>query len=102
MVDESSKKRAKLAFIEGLEELCSQIDKDYQEIIKSEGSLEQIQILEKAKKYRLNHEARMNSLENDLFIPYKLTDIDISRIRQQTLFFSFSSRGIINIIFALN
>ena len=47
---------AKLAFIEGLDKLCKEVDDDYQEVIKFRGSSEEI--LKKIEKYKLNHEMR--------------------------------------------
>ncbi|CAI2201227.1 1053_t:CDS:1, partial [Funneliformis geosporum] len=54
MVDDDRKKRAEVAFRERLDDLCSEVDKDYQGILKFDGSLEEI--LEKIKNYDDNHE----------------------------------------------
>jgi len=54
MVDEDSKRALVIEFLRRCDELRRKVDKNYQEIIESNGSLEKI--LEEAEKYTSNHE----------------------------------------------
>ena len=86
MVSESAKKRAKIEFIERFDELLNKIDKDWKIVKRFSGSLEEI--LEKSSHYKSNYQAEMNNLENTLFIPYKLTSIDIGKCWQDIILHS--------------
>ena len=54
MVDEDSKRTLVIEFLRRCNDLRSKVDKNYQEIIKFNGSLEEV--LKQAEEYTFNHE----------------------------------------------
>lgn len=99
MVDDKTKNKAVIEFEKKLDKICKEIDQDYKELLSLSLSLEDI--LKKIEKYTLSHEIQWRKLENELFIPYELTDrINIAKARQRIVF-SDSDRGLTSISLAL-
>ncbi|CAI2185611.1 5226_t:CDS:2 [Funneliformis geosporum] len=82
MVDDDRKKRAEVAFRERLDDLCSEVDKDYQGILKFDGSLEEI--LEKIKNYDDNHEIKQQMVFSDSYRGLTLIKFGLLKIKDST------------------